>query len=692
MNTEFSFVTARSRAHWEQWTRRNVDISDEGVRLATTPTLTPTDLQFTAVDVAVSGDGNVTVLDDTGGVSVYVRDSQQMRSLSLSGSETVGFERPSIVTTTADTTFIIDEVGTVAAFSRRRRQLLWAESVVIRKPITAVGEDRQLYVLDGGRTDGEGAVFRAEADERPRRIVSGLDAPTDLSVDTTGTVTVLDSDEGRPVLRRYESAATETRPGESTIRLALDFEPRVVCSRSPETVLLSGTTESGDPRTVCYWLADGSTQRLTGFEAHPERLLRDTGGDAYVATTADEGAVWLLAESQENRKDPETTRYEGDILGRLDSGEDGMAWHRMTFEFDRQTAGTHIEIQYYTSDGDIEGVDDLSAITGLTAADRERLQAAEIEGLWEFILLEPGELARMVGSATVGQATNWLREAHTALEAVFDQRAQRVSTHNPEDILLDDADGRYLHVNIGFVGSRTSSPRLRSLRAYCPRQSYLRYLPEVYQDAADRTPFLGQFLSIFETILVDIEAEIADVTRFFDPHEVPADYLSWLNEWLAVEIGDTWPREARRELLARAPELYRMRGTRRGLLALLEIYFEHIDVPGVSWTVEDHVILLEYDDLECINDPETKRQYERLLGHPQRFLLLIDAEIGAQHVHAINRIVDAEKPAHTDGQATSLRRRLQLDQHTYLGINATLPKRRFELGQSALGDETGLVE
>jgi phage tail-like protein len=83
---------------------------------------------------------------------------------------------------------------------------------------------------------------------------------------------------------------------------------------------------------------------------------------------------------------------------------------------------------------------------------------------------------------------------------------------------------------------------------------------------------LERFLSVFESTFVGIEEDVGSLTRYFDPRGVPEEYLSWLGRWLAVELDETWPEAARREFLARAPELFRMRGTRDGLLAVLDIY------------------------------------------------------------------------------------------------------------------------
>ena len=61
----------------------------------------------------------------------------------------------------------------------------------------------------------------------------------------------------------------------------------------------------------------------------------------------------------------------------------------------------------------------------------------------------------------------------------------------------------------------------------------------------------------------------------------PDDFVDWLAGWVGIELDETWPEERRRELVARAVELYGRRGTAEGLADLIELYV------GVRPTVED---------------------------------------------------------------------------------------------------------
>lgn len=100
------------------------------------------------------------------------------------------------------------------------------------------------------------------------------------------------------------------------------------------------------------------------------------------------------------------------------------------------------------------------------------------------------------------------------------------------------------------------------------RSSYLDFLPGIYQDSE----FLGRFLLIFEHVLSPIERTVGNVSHFFDPDLTPPDLVPWLGSWLGVVVDARIPEERRRELVRAAPELFRWRGTRRGLREYLRLY------------------------------------------------------------------------------------------------------------------------
>ena len=97
---------------------------------------------------------------------------------------------------------------------------------------------------------------------------------------------------------------------------------------------------------------------------------------------------------------------------------------------------------------------------------------------------------------------------------------------------------------------------------------YLEHLPAIYSEQ----PFLGRFLAPFEEVQAGFDALLSEIDRYFDPARTDAPFLTWLATWVALVLDDQWDEAKRRQLIAEAVELYRWRGTVRGLKRYLEIY------------------------------------------------------------------------------------------------------------------------
>jgi phage tail-like protein len=94
------------------------------------------------------------------------------------------------------------------------------------------------------------------------------------------------------------------------------------------------------------------------------------------------------------------------------------------------------------------------------------------------------------------------------------------------------------------------------------RQSrLLEYLPLVLRG----DPFLARFLLIFQSIIDPIEQSINGTHHFLDPLLTPSRFLPWLASWVDVEVTRGMDETTLRQLIARAVELARWKGTRRAL-------------------------------------------------------------------------------------------------------------------------------
>lgn len=141
------------------------------------------------------------------------------------------------------------------------------------------------------------------------------------------------------------------------------------------------------------------------------------------------------------------------------------------------------------------------------------------------------------------------------------------------ELLFQEAKGRYLQLKLELSGNRRSTPRIRALRAYYPRFSYLEhYLPSIYREDRGSASFLDRFLANIEGFFTTVEDKIAAAQMLFDVGSAPAEALEWLADWLGIAFDPAWDNDAKRRLFIKhAMDFFQYRGTIRGLQIALRL-------------------------------------------------------------------------------------------------------------------------
>ncbi|MGZ4846238.1 MAG: phage tail protein [Halobacteriota archaeon] len=368
---------------------------------------------------------------------------------------------------------------------------------------------------------------------------------------------------------------------------------------------------------------------ILSYRSSVAKLITDVQGDLYVIDDDRTNIYFLKRTSKNNLADDST--YSARLHKRFDSGRKGTRWHRLKADFAPAGPGTMIKALYY-------------------ATDDEELGA---------------------------YAVPWHELPPNPLDALFENDEQQAS-------------GRFLWLRFSIIGTEFESPVLRAVRVYFPFTSYLRYLPAIYSDDTSSRQFLERFLPLFESVFVDIEDVIENLARTFDPCGAEGSYLSWLASWLAIAANEVWSDWKRRELIASAAELYKARGTREGMLHLMELYLSDY-LPPIG-DPRRYLWVVEASTIDKMREGELKTEYGRLWGRPSCFAVIAGTGLSDEVIAAARNIVRAETPVHANGQFIGLRAEMVLGGHTYLGVNTTLSRRSFVLGTSLLSRDTALVQ
>lgn len=452
------------------------------------------------------------------------------------------------------------------------------------------------------------------------------------------------------------------RAGETGVERKIDienFSPSGIAVDAWKEIFVGEADKTGNEsqneKTIHKLGPDNRFYPLWSYRGSCKKLVSSPEGRLYVLDGKGKKLTSLIRKKINLRTSDGSFR--GTYLSKpVDSQENGTAWHRLLIN-GNFIKGTQVEFFYYVSD--------------------EKLSQAEIKAL------DPGRWKIGISETSAVQGDK-------KRDALF----------------LDNAEGRYLWFKIVLSGTEELSPAVKSIAIFYPRASYVDYLPAIYREEPHSKDLLERFLSIFESIIFEIDYTIEHIDRVFDADFAPPEFLSWLASWLSVPVEEGWTEEKRRLFIRHAVSLYKKRGTREGLSESIELFTGvkplivenfRISLPckgdrPLSCSDEDAIFFPPEGTRVTIGDKE--ENLVNILFGTERFAFSVFLQapgITPAILKQVGRIIDEQKPAHTCYNLKMLEPWFYLDMHTYLGINTTLTKPEFILGKAAvIGRDTVL--
>lgn len=201
------------------------------------------------------------------------------------------------------------------------------------------------------------------------------------------------------------------------------------------------------------------------------------------------------------------------------------------------------------------------------------------------------------------------------------------------------------------------------------RESYIKWLPAIYQrsDTTGRN-VVRDVLWLVQHMFGSIDSILDSIHTYFDSYETPSAFLPWLASWSAMLLEPDWPENKKRRLIKKAMELYRLRGTVRGLKLFVSLFtgmepelvenewpFKGFCI-GVSSTVGIDTVIL----------PPVDKCHSFVVVMPHEF-----KDTSPEEIIRLHEIVDRERPSHTTYMLKFAEPKIPVEEREFYRIGVT---------------------
>ena len=226
------------------------------------------------------------------------------------------------------------------------------------------------------------------------------------------------------------------------------------------------------------------------------------------------------------------------------------------------------------------------------------------------------------------------------------------------DILLYSQKGRYLYLMLEVIGDGRCA--ISGMKADADGDAFMKTFPEVYREY---NSFFHRYMSVFTSVYEEFQDDINRLPEYLDLDTCPARLLCGYGRWLGIELGeDFFDEQTLRLLVKEAYSLNRMKGTRAVLERLTEI------------VLGKKALVLERNMMSKYIDSDVMAEFERLYGNSvYDVTILVDDAISEVKKSQLMFLLNQYKPVRARLHMIYLKRNGNLDNYSYLDINAKVP-------------------
>lgn len=174
-------------------------------------------------------------------------------------------------------------------------------------------------------------------------------------------------------------------------------------------------------------------------------------------------------------------------------------------------------------------------------------------------------------------------------------------------------------------------------------EGYVDRLPHIYREQDFVNRFIVMLEQAFDPIVISFKSMWANL----DPLTCPQALLPFLAHWVAWPLEADWNLKQQRRLIRHAVELYRWRGTRKGLRLYLHLYTGLPLDDDIPQEANKHISIIEPFSSGWVLGT-SRLGVDTVLGggKPYHFLVRLRCE-GDRSIdeQLVRRIIESEKPA-----------------------------------------------
>lgn len=202
--------------------------------------------------------------------------------------------------------------------------------------------------------------------------------------------------------------------------------------------------------------------------------------------------------------------------------------------------------------------------------------------------------------------------------------------------LLRGIKGRYLYYIIELIVNNKDD-YIDSIVFEYNNESFLYYFPSIYSKKIKEDDFFYRFLHIFQDIYIEIEEKIDKKFLDYDMSTLSKEALDRLVKMLKLEEIEKLDDAFKRKLMANYKLLCFNKGSKKGIKALCELYFEsQVEI------VENYRVFEE-----ALSDSQKEKLKEKFEDDMYSFTILIEENslLKTKDINAFTEFLEAFIPA-----------------------------------------------